>query len=269
MRLNGANVRLNFDKVMNGVRYAVDYLRAHYRAETLANLPFTTLLVPLSAFFAVPGNKEASYTDDQRKLIDRWFWRASFTKRYSSGVLRNLNADITEMKKLRDQGTSDLGNFAVDVPREFFTENTFGMGNVNTKTFILMLASYGPLSFRSGAPVNLAETLKASNRAEFHHVMPRAFLRDTNQTAYSDSILANFVFLSRTDNRELGGAAPSAYRSKMSTNCDDILKRSLLPENTFADNYREFVDARVPMLVETAHRLCEITPPAQEPATAA
>ena len=62
MELNGAQVRDHFDMVTNGVKHAVDYLRAHFHAQTLANLPFVTMLVPLAVFFAVPGNKEASYT---------------------------------------------------------------------------------------------------------------------------------------------------------------------------------------------------------------
>jgi hypothetical protein len=98
MRLNGADVRRDFEKVINGVKYAVDYMRSNYHAEKLDNLPFTTLLVPLSVFFAVPGAKEAKYTDAQRKRIDRWFWRSAFSKRYSSAVLRNLNSDIAEMR---------------------------------------------------------------------------------------------------------------------------------------------------------------------------
>lgn len=260
MNLNGSNVRDNFDKVMNGVRYAVDYLRSHYHVETLANLPFTTLLVPLSVFFAVTGNKEAPYTDAQRVLIDRWFWRSSFTKRYSSGVLRNLNADIAEMRLLREKGTSDLGNFNALITPEYFLENTFGMGNVNTKNYVLMLASEKPLSFRSGAPVDLTKTLKSSNRAEFHHIMPRAFLRDSNQKTYSDSILANFAFLSRADNRELGGAAPSSYKSKMPTDFTKVLNSALVPEIVFDDNYEKFIEARVPMLVAKARQLCGITP---------
>ena len=104
---------------INGVKYAVDYMRRAYHVEKLSNLPFTTLLVPLSVFFAVSGTKEAKYTDAQRQKIDRWFWRSSFSKRYSSAVLRNLNADIAEMRLLRDTGVSNLGEFSVDLSAEY------------------------------------------------------------------------------------------------------------------------------------------------------
>lgn len=260
MRLNGNHVRQNFQLVMNGVRYAVDYLRRNFNAETIANLPFTTVLVPLSVFFAVPGNAEAGYNDHQRQKINQWFWRSAFTKRYSSGVLRSLNADIEEMKLLRLNGDSNLGNFTVDVRRDFFLENTFGMGNVNTKTFILMLANKSPLSFKSGAPIDLARTLKASNRAEFHHLMPRAFLRTSSQTEFDDSILANFAFLSRVDNRDLGGDAPSVYRQKMAANHAEILERAFTPVELFNDDYAAFVRLRSQLLMVYARELCGLPP---------
>lgn len=165
MDLNGANVRNNFDFVTNGVKHAVDYLRANFRAQTLTNLPFVTMLVPLAVFFAVPGNKEAAYTDFQRRQINRWFWRTALSRRYSSGVLRNLKIDIAEIAALRDGKPSMLGEFDVIVDSDFFLTNNFSMGNVNTKTFLLILATKAPESFVSGQPINLAETLKAANRS--------------------------------------------------------------------------------------------------------
>lgn len=263
MSLNGNKVRQNFQTVMNGVRYAVDYVRSNFAAESIANLPFTTALVPLSVFFAVPGNSEADITDAQRRQINQWFWRSAFTKRYSSGVLRSLNADIKEMRALREKGVSKLGDFAADVKKEFFLENTFGMGNVNTKTFILMLATKGPLSFKSGMPVDLAKTLKASNRAEFHHLMPKAFLRSSCQNSYSEGILANYSFLSRADNRALGGVAPSLYKSKMPADHAKILDAAIVPSELFNDDYSSFVMLRAQMLTEYARGLCNL-PPGQQ-----
>ena len=118
------------------------------------------------------------------------------------------------------------------------------MGNVNTKSFILMLAQAGPKSFISGGPLNLAEKLRESNRTEFHHLMPRAFLKASGQTHTSDSALANFAFLSRADNRELGGAQPSVYLTKMAKNVDEILASALCPEELFDDEYEPFLILR-------------------------
>ena len=154
MTLNGQTVRENFTRILNGVRGAVDYLRSNFNVYSLANLPFPTVLVPLSVFFAADGNEEAKYTDEQRQAINRWFSRTAFSKRYSAGVLRNLKADIDDMEKLRDGKQHTLGAFLASVSDGFFYDNVFGMGNVNTKSFILMLAQAEPEDYQvSGAPL--------------------------------------------------------------------------------------------------------------------
>jgi hypothetical protein len=257
MSLNGADVRRDFEKVTNGVKYAVDYLRSNYLAEKLDNLPFTTLLVPLSVFFAVPGTKQARCTDAQRKRIDRWFWRSSFSKRYSSAVLRNLNTDIAEMRHLRDSGDSNLGEVSADISADYFKTNIFKIGSVNTKTFILLLASRRPRSFISGQPIDLANTLKVANRTEFHHLMPRACLKANYKGDLSDSVLANFAFLSRTDNNEIGGVEPSAYRKKMPEDVGPILESAVASETLFTDDYERFVGERADRLLELAKVLCD------------
>ncbi|MGH9515508.1 MAG: GmrSD restriction endonuclease domain-containing protein [Terriglobales bacterium] len=256
MGLNGQTVRDNFKRILNGVKGAVDYLRSNFNVFSLANLPFPTVLVPLSVFFAADGNEEAKYTDEHRQAINRWFWRTAFSKRYSAGVLRNLKADIDDMEKMRDGKEHTLGVFQMSVSDAFFTDNIFGMGNVNTKSFILMLAQARPRSFISGAPLNLAEKLRESNRTEFHHLMPRAFLKSSGQTHPSDSVLANFAFLSRADNRELGGAPPSEYLSKMAKNVDEILASALCPEQLFDDEYEPFLLLRSSVLTKKANELC-------------
>ncbi|BDC52685.1 hypothetical protein F183_A50000 [Bryobacterales bacterium F-183] len=256
MSLNGQTVRENFTRILNGVRGAVDYVRAHFNVFSLANLPFPTMLVPLSVFFAVDGDAEVKYSDQQRQAIDRWFWRSSFSKRYSAGTLRTLKADIAEMEKLREGQSTELGKFDVVISPSFFTDNVFGMGNVNTKSFILMLANARPRSFVSGTPLDLATKLRASNKTEFHHLMPRAFLKATGQTKVSESVLANFAFLSRTDNRQLGGVAPSRYRAKLGTDWESILRDALCPTSVFDDDYEVFLRERSEMLAERARTLC-------------
>jgi hypothetical protein len=232
-------------------------MRTSFHVQSLANLPYPTVLVPLSVFFAIDGTKEITVTDEQRRVINRWFWRTAFSRRYSAGVLRNLKSDIDAMLALRDGKTSSLGDFSVHIDDQFFLENDFSMGNVNTKTHILLLAQKQPVSFVSGLPVSLAETLKRSNRAEFHHLMPKAFLKDNNNSSYSDSALANFCFLSRADNRTLGGVAPSSYRKKISANEQVVLERALVPETIFNDDYAAFLPDRASLLRQAAEALID------------
>jgi hypothetical protein len=174
--LNGAEVRSRFDEVCNGLRGAIDFIRSTLGAQKLENLPYPAMLVPLAVFFATRDNAEVQVTDAQRAELETWFWRSCLGRRFSAGVLRSLNRDIAEARKLRASGTASLSEVPCSVEPEWFTANKFIMGVVNTKTFVLMLAQARPLSFVSGIPVNLGEVLQRYNRSEFHHLNTRAFL---------------------------------------------------------------------------------------------
>lgn len=259
LEAKGGEVRAQFPLIKNGVKGAIDFLRSEFGIQSLNNLPYPALLVPLSVFFACADNTEVNYTNAQKETISKWFWRTAFARRYSSGFPRNILNDIQEMKKLRENKPSILGNFSLDLTHAFFTENTFRLGSVNTNTFVLMLANNSPKSFISGKNLDLSEKLKAANREEFHHMMPKAFLKSSNQTqTHNETCLANFCFLSRADNRELGGVAPSIYKSKMPAKYDDIIAAALCPESLFDDNYDVFITERTDKLINHAKKLSGI-----------
>jgi hypothetical protein len=253
--LRGSDVRERFEEVVNGIRGGIDFLRSNLQVQTLANLPFSTLLVPLCVFFAVQGNEHVRMTDVQRRRLLRWFWRASFSRRFSSGVLRNLKDDIAAVSLLKSDRPNTLGDFSVLVTSNFFTQNAFRVNTVNTKTFVLMLAQRGPLNFISGQPVPLADVLRDYNRSEFHHLFPRAFLAAQNIDAKEHGPLANFAFLSKADNTTLGGAAPSIYRAQMPANSDAILQAALCPASLFGDDFSAFLNERAHILEAFANEL--------------
>jgi hypothetical protein len=254
MSLNGAVVRERFEEIKNGVQGAIDFVRKNLQVETLDNLPYPAALVPLTVLFATQGNKQVKITSKVRNQILRWFWRSCFSRRFSSGVLRNLKSDIAAMTSLRDGKKSTLGDFPAAVEPEFFTENGFIAGVVNTKTFVLLLAQQNPKSFVSGAPIDLGRVLRDYNRNEFHHLYPRAYLRSDFKSSAVNR-LTNFVFLSKVDNTALGGVAPSEYRSHMPKAVGNILKSALCPSTLFDDDYEQFTKDRALMLAKAAQKL--------------
>src|SRR5205814_9408344 len=117
---------------VNGIKGAIDFLRRNVKVESVNNLPFLPLLVPLSVFFAAPDGQQVAVSDAQRGQLVRWFWRSCFSRRYSSGVLRNLKTDIDEISKLKDAKESKLDTFNVSIDQSFFSENAFRIDSVNT-----------------------------------------------------------------------------------------------------------------------------------------
>ncbi|WP_256360556.1 GmrSD restriction endonuclease domain-containing protein [Methylomonas koyamae] len=260
VKLNGAAVRERFGEVINGIRGALDFLENTFHLPSISALPFENALIPLAVFFAAPTNTEVAVSDQQRHILSNWFWRSAFSGRYSAGVLRHLDIDIVEAKKLREGNTSRLAEIVVSVSSDFFTTNRFLIGSVNTKTFIALLAQNSPMNFISGTPINLRQKLQLYNRKEFHHLMPKAFLATSGQTAKSENLLANFCFIARSDNRALGGDRPSIYRGKMAANIDAILQSHLCPNALFDDNYEAFLALRAEALAHKARELCGINP---------
>lgn len=248
----GEQIRNRFDEVMSGILGALDFLEMNLRIRRIDNIPYQTILVPLAVFFAVSGSKQIVVSADQRAKLLRWFWSVSFARRYSSGVIRHLEDDIKAVLQLKGGQQSNLGNFTADVDDEFFLQNSFGIQNVNTKTYVLFLAQQNPVSFVSGTPVDLNEKLREYNNAEFHHLMPKGYVKTLAATQYSVNCLANHCFLSRSENKHLGGVKPSEYRSKMAVNIAEILESALCPPSLFADHFDNFVRDRATILKHKA-----------------
>lgn len=259
VELNGSVVRDNFDKVLNGIKGALDFLKAELKVESIKNLPYSTLLVPLSVFFSIDGEKQLRYSDDQRSKLVQWFWRVAFSKRYSAGTMKNMNADIAEILKMKNEEVNRLEEINVSIGPDFFSKNKFISNTVNTKLFILMLAHQQPRNILNGTTITLADKLKNYNKHEFHHLMPKAYLKETNQCEnYDESCLANFCFISRVDNNQIGGAKPSEYAQLMTGNKDKILASHLCPNALLDDDYEAFVVARAKVLSEKARELCDV-----------
>lgn len=70
VELAGETIRSRFDEVLNGILGALDFLSANFNIRQLSNLPYQTMLVPLSVFFAITGERQIIVTDEQRK---NWF----------------------------------------------------------------------------------------------------------------------------------------------------------------------------------------------------
>jgi hypothetical protein len=86
--------------------------------------------------------------------------------------------------------------------------------------------------------------------------MPRAFLKEKGFKTSEINSLANFAIISASDNKILGGAAPSVYKAKIPAAKQHlILARALCPDSLFGDDYVAFSAERARTLVDTASKL--------------
>lgn len=255
--LNGAEVRSQFSNVENGIRGAIDFLRTQLKVVQLKLLPYPSMLVPLAVFFAEPDGKEVIYGGQTYQSIKRWFWRTSFSARYSSQTRKTTIQDIEQMKNLKSGQPSTLDKIEVTVDREFFL-SSFRIGAAATKTFVLLLANNDPQSLVSGKSIDLDKVLQRYNRSEFHHIYPRAFLRELGTSDAQINVLGNFCFLSAAENKSIGRKRPSIYLNDLvgsEEGRDATLATAFCRASEFDDNYLQFLNARCDRLAKFANGL--------------
>lgn len=261
LELNGQQVRAAFPKVRNGILGAIDFLRKQLKVMALKNLPYSSLIIPLCVFFAEPDGKEVSYNSNVYSKLKKWFWRSCFTNRYGSQTKRTVIADILEVEKLKTGEISIFGDIPHDFNEDFFKNNYFRLTSANAKTFILMLANNDPRTFLSGSSIDLDRVLQKYNRAEFHHIYPKAYLKEAGFSDEEINCLANFCFINASENKKIGRKKPSEYIALMPQEDDlnEILEKAFCSSKSFNDDFKLFIENRSHLLTIYAKKLMQDT----------
>ena len=247
--LKGEDVRRSFNKIKNGILGAADFLRNELNVYSLEWLPYPSMLVSLSYFFATEKVNGKNITNKQRAQIIKWFWRSNFSRRYTGGITDKHKQDINGMKKLSENEDYEIAKFDCTITEDFFLNNQFNTGSVNTKTFVLFLAYQNPLSFLSGANVSLNDVLKTVNRNEFHHIFPKKYLQDAKFDSREINLLANFCFLSSGDNQKIKNKDPKKYKELINpVALEKIMHRALCPIDSLDLSYKDFIKNRAEIL---------------------
>lgn len=262
LELNGQQIRAAFPKVRNGIMGAIDFMRKQLKIAALKNLPYSALIIPLSVFFAEPDGKEVAYDSNVYDRLKKWFWRSCFTGRYGSQTKRTTIDDIKEVIKLKNGEASHLGEITCKIDKDYFLNNYFRLANARSKTFILLLVSNNPKSFLSGSLIDLDKVLQSYNRAEFHHIYPKAYLKEQSFSDSEINCLANYCFLSASENKKIGRKKPSEYIGLMpnASSLTEILNSAFCKADFFNDDFKNFVAKRAELLVAYAQKLIQDSP---------
>ena len=247
--LKGAEIREKFPSIRAGILGALDFLKREAKVLHFKMLPFSAALVPLSVFFATELKDGKNYTEKQKQHLLRWFWRSTFSKRYSADVNSRQAADIVEMLALSKDENHDFKHQKQELHVDFVKE-TFSTGSTSGRAHVLLLTSLQPHSFLSGATIDPAKVLKKGSKHEFHHVFPRKYLELQGVDSKKINSIANICFLTRSDNNQIKASEPSKYVAQMDgSRRSDYLSEALCPTNISALSFDEFLSKRNELLV--------------------
>ncbi len=245
LSLDPKKVRDNFALLVKSLEKSIDFLSTEFHILSRDFLPHSHQIVPITYFFS----KITTPSIEQSTILKKWFWKTSFSRRYSASTDMKMNEDIEFLKQILNTGLNDISKYSYTVDSKFLISQKFSKGSPFTRAFLLLLAQNNPLNLVNGNKIDLGEALSKYNLKEYHHIFPRAFLKSKGYETNEINSVCNFCFLPAASNKIISDKAPSDYFKEVipQTNFTEILKSNLMPlkmEIYNKDNYDEFLEQR-------------------------
>lgn len=250
LSLSGEQVRDYWGCFKESLKKCIDFLSTDIQCKHLDFLPFHQQLIGITKFFDLISNPTA----EQLKHLRQWFWKTSFSRRYSTGQTNyKMDLDIQGVRDLASGKFNLTSNYKHDLNSQILKTTSFSKGNPITRAFLLLLAQSEPVDLLKNQKIDIGKALSHYNRKEFHHVFPNAYLQGKGLKQDKIFCVANFCFLSSESNKKISNKAPAEYFSKIpSDEFQNILTANLLPVDKTLyqeNNYDDFLEKRATIII--------------------
>lgn len=238
---SATELEMAWQRTQRGVEHLVHLLKNTGGISTSELLPSENALVPLVAHLGLRPDEALS--EEHADALLYWLFGAFIQGRYSGSAATVLAQDLAAIRS-----TAPLEGL-------FKNLRLFGQKLVVTEASLTGRTERSPyflLSYlvaRGGGArdwwygVDICTDARGQFKLEYHHIHPRATLRDTySKTEISD--LANFAFISSRANRKISDRSPAIYFPEIG---DAQLKAHLVPldpDLRTPERYPDFVRAR-------------------------
>lgn len=174
--LTGEQVRDSWDTFCESLRKAIDFLSSNLNCSHLDFLPYQQQVVALCKFFSIAGTIDAN----QLKELKKWFWKTSFSNRYSTGQTTDkMNSDIERIIEIRNNNFAETNKLKYSVTKNELVETKFSKANPLTRAFLLLMAQHNPTDLIKNTKIDITQALSKYNRKQYHHIFPNAYLKKT------------------------------------------------------------------------------------------
>lgn len=252
LSLNPDGVRNSIDKLKESLEKVVDYLSTELNVISRDFLPHSHQIVPLTFFFSSVN----TLSQEQSKVLKQWFWKTSFSKRYSGSTDKKMNDDISFFEKVIDNNDySNINKYSYTIDENILINQKFSKSSPFTRSFLLLLAQKEPLNLVNGNKIDLGTALSKYNLKEYHHIFPRDYLKKKGIDSIRINSLCNFCFLPSDSNKIISKKAPSDYMFNILPQSEylNILNSNLMPvkkEIYSKEQYDEFLKQRAQLILQ-------------------
>lgn len=208
LKLTAEYCKEKWDKTSDCIKRAIDYVRT-FGVSFSSFLPYHSFIPVIQYYFF--KSDSGSIKAKHKKLIEDWFWTATFSQHYSSSSLSKMKEDAEWINGL----VCDI-----DVPRTFkvlLSLRDISRVRMQNKSVIkngvmCLMSLRSPKDFDNGNTVHLDRSnLSKSNSKENHHFFPYSLREKFGTDANGINSLLNFVLITSRLNREISNKYPSDY----------------------------------------------------------
>lgn len=194
---------------VKGMEFALNFLKSNVGIDSPALLSSPFLLVSLG-YFAHKRNFEI--TSDEETRLRQWVLLANAKGRYSRGSTETfLDQDLAAIRD--GKGATDLlDRLRLQVGRlDIAPEELEGRNQQSAlfKTMFLAFRASGAKDWSSHLAIAL-DHKGATHKLQFHHIFPKATLKDAYASREADDI-ANLSFIGGKTNRKISDKQPKDY----------------------------------------------------------
>lgn len=241
-----ASLRRDWERTKQGLDTAVNFIRTNARLESSEWLPSLNALIPLVAYFQ---GRDSIAPGAERKLL-YWFYLVSMRGRYSGSVETALDQDLRALRS-PEPIASLISNCPIEWQRPLMSEDFEGAG---TRSPLFMMCyvvtrKNGAKDWFTGIDLS-TDLIGDAYSIEFHHIFPRALLRERGVDRYKRDEIANLAFLAQKANRKISKAEPLQYLSQIDP---ERLRAQFVPTDKTLwelDRFEDFLCVRRRLLAE-------------------
>lgn len=248
------NLKEGWTKCCLGMEFAINFIKNNAGIDSPALLSSPFMLITVGYY---GHQRNYKLTKDESEKLRHWVLVANAKGRYTRGssetildqdlaVLRNKGGAKELIERLRQQ----VGQFSI-APEELEGRN---QRSALFKTMFLAFRDAGAKDWKSQVAIALDHS-GSQHRLQFHHIFPKAILKQTYSRREVDDI-ANLCFISGKTNRQISDKAPKEYfkliianSGKNALECQCIpMDGALLDSGSYKDflqNRREAIAARL------------------------
>jgi hypothetical protein len=255
--LTGEQVRDSWATFCESLRKSIDFMSTELNCSHIDFLPFQQQMVSISKFYSISGRPTAKQLTELKK----WFWKTSFSNRYSTGQTTDkMNSDIERMIELRSNNFTEISKVKYTVSKNELIETKFSKANSLTRAFLLLMAQNNPIDLVQNVKIDITKSLSEYNRKQYHHIFPNAFLKRQGFPQNKIFSLTNFCFLPADSNKKISSKSPSKYFFDLipTANFNSILSSNLIPltkELYEKDNYNDFLERRAELIITDVDKI--------------